>query len=97
MLTTVIREKFPDVDVDTVHAAFLFHLRTHESLMVMQEYNYVIVEEVGQLTQNMFDRIVNIWEITDQEPVLVFVGDFDQLRDVPENDEYPARVFDSPK
>ena len=97
MLTTVLREKFPDVDVDTVHAAFLFHLRPHESLMVMQEYNYVIVEEVGQLTQNMFDRIVNIWEAADQQPVLVFVGDFYQLRDVPENDEYPARAFDSPK
>ena len=55
---------------------------SHDGLMVVREYDHVIVEEVGQVTQWMFDLILQIWDAADQEQVLVFVS---------------ARPFDSPR
>ena len=95
MLASVIRQDFPQVDVDTIHAAFLLHMPFYDSLMVLREYDYVIVEEVGQITGQIFDRILSVCNVVDQESVLVFVGDFYQLRDVPQNNIVPTRAFDS--
>ena len=63
-------------EVDTVHGAFLVYKPVHQTLEVMLPYDLIIVEEVGQLSKNIFERIMQQWEAADRIPTLVFVGDF---------------------
>ena len=65
--------------------------------MTSREYDYVFVEEVRQLTQDIFDRVVSFWDAAATEPVLVFVGTFHKLRGIPQDGSYPARALDSPR
>ena len=78
-LAATMREKFPDLEVDTVHGAFLVYKPAHETLEVMLPYDLVVVEEVGQLTKPLFERIMEQWQAAERLPTLVFVGDFYQL------------------
>ena len=71
-----MREKFPDLEVDTVHGAFLVFKPVQQTLEVMWPYDLVIVEEVGQLSKSIFERIMEQWIAADRLPTLVFVGDF---------------------
>ena len=68
MLAASYREKLPDVDVDTMHAAF----RVHESLAdthdLMSGFDLVVVEEVGQLSQEDFERLLALWDFADRRP-----------------------------
>ncbi|CAE7283076.1 pif1, partial [Symbiodinium sp. CCMP2456] len=66
-LAATLRERFPDLEVDTVHGAFLVHKPTQEAMEVLWPYDLIVVEEVGQ--PPAADRI----------PTLIFVGDFYQL------------------
>ena len=78
-LAATMREKFPHLEVDTVHGAFLVYKPVHETLELMWPYDLVIVEEVGQLSQETFERIMQQWQAAEKIPTLVFVGDFFQL------------------
>ena len=78
-LAATMREKFPDLEVDTVHGAFLVYKPVHETLEIMLPYDLIVVEEVGQLSQRSFERIVEQWQAAERLPTLVFVGDFYQL------------------
>ena len=78
-LAATMREKFPDLEVDTVHGAFLVFKPVQQTLEVMWPYDLVIVEEVGQLSKSIFERIMEQWLAADELPTLVFVGDFFQL------------------
>ena len=78
-LAATMREKFPDLEVDTVHGAFLVFKPVQQTLEVMWPYDLVIVEEVGQLSKSIFERIMEQWIAADRLPTLVFVGDFFQL------------------
>ena len=82
LLATTFRQKFPDQDVDTIHGAFLLHRPEHETLDLMSGYDLIIIEEVGQLSAAMFERLMRLWEATQRRPALVFVGDFAQLKGV---------------
>ena len=78
-LAATMREKFPDLEVDTVHGAFLVYKPVHETLEIMLPYDLIVVEEVGQLSQRIFERIIEQWQAAERLPTLVFVGDFYQL------------------
>ena len=57
----------------------------------MLPYDLIIIEEVGQLSQALFERIMQLWEAADQLPTIVLVGDFWQLPGVE-----PTNAKDSP-
>eukprot|EP00438_Fugacium_kawagutii_P021754 Skav219334 [mRNA] locus=scaffold6947:786:1919:+ [translate_table: standard] len=78
-LAATMREKFPELEIDTVHGAFLLRKPVQEALDTMLPYNLIVVEEVGQLSRANFERILEQWEAADCLPTLVFVGDFFQL------------------
>ena len=78
-LAATMQEKFPELEVDTVHGAFLVYKPVLETLELMWPYDLVIVEEVGQLSKANFERIMEQWIAAERLPTLVFVGDFFQL------------------
>ena len=80
MLASTYREKFPDLDVDTLHGMFLLHKNRHETWDCMANFDLVVIDEVGQLSQETFERILWLWDNADRRPALVFVGDFHQLQ-----------------
>ena len=90
-LAATLRERFPDLEVDTVHGAFLVHKPAQEALEVLWPYDLIVVEEVGQLSRTIFERILEQWQATERIPTLVFVGDFYQLPGVD-----PTSALDSP-
>jgi hypothetical protein len=89
-LAAVYRGKFPDLDVDTVHGAFGLFRNEADTLDFMNMYDLIILEEIGQLSAPIFDRIMRLWDAAGQRPFLVFVGDFAQLKGVD-----PTRAFQS--
>eukprot|EP00434_Breviolum_minutum_P041512 symbB.v1.2.036926.t1/scaffold5330.1/size28357/2 len=78
-LAATMREKFPWLEVDTLHGAFLLYKPVQQALEVMLPYDLIIVEEIGQVSKAHFERIMEQWEAADRLPTLVFVGDFCQL------------------
>lgn len=55
MLATRYRVKFPGFDVDTVHGMFALHKPELQTLDMMQPYDLVVVDEVGQLSCKIFE------------------------------------------
>ena len=80
MLASSYRVKFPGLDVDTVHGMFALHKPLIETLDMMEPYDLVVVDEVGQLSKDTFDRLLALWDAAARRAALVFVGDFAQLR-----------------
>ena len=89
-LAATMREKFPHLEVDTLHGAFLLYKPVQQALEVMLPYDLIIVEEIGQVSKAHFERIMEQWEAADRLPTLVFVGDFFQLPGVD-----PSNALDS--
>ena len=52
----------------------------------------VAVDEISQLSQSDFERIIQMWEAADKVPALVLAGDFWQLPGVD-----PSKATDSPR
>ena len=88
-LAATMREKFPHLEVDTLHGAFLLYKPVQQALEVMLPYDLIIVEEIGQVSKAHFERIMEQWEAADRL-TLVFVGDFFQLPGVD-----PSNALDS--
>ncbi|CAE7857073.1 unnamed protein product, partial [Symbiodinium necroappetens] len=82
VLASSYREKFPDLDVDTVHGMFLLHKPEHETWDAMMPFDMAVIDEVGQLSEEHFERLLRLWDHTERRTVLVFVGDFHQLRGI---------------
>ncbi|CAE8634388.1 unnamed protein product, partial [Polarella glacialis] len=80
MLAASYRERFPGFDVDTMHGMFLLYKPETETLDAMQDFDLIVVDEVGQLSRAQFERLWRLWEAADRRPALIFVGDFHQLR-----------------
>jgi hypothetical protein len=81
-LAEKMRSKLPKDDalrVDTFTAAFRLHLPEEEGLYSMYGYDLVVVDELSQLTREDFERILKTWQVADQTPTLVFLGDKYQL------------------
>jgi hypothetical protein len=92
ILVAAYREKMPSLDVDSIHSAFQIFRPEQETLDRMATFDLVVVEEVGQLSSELFERLMRLWDAAGQRPALVFVGDFAQLRGVE-----PSRACESPR
>ena len=97
MLASGYREKFPDLDVDTVHGMFLLHKRDcSEAWCLMAPFDLVVIDEIGQLQRDAFEWLMHLWNLAGRRPALVLVGDFHQLRGIPpERGALPTRAPDS--
>ena len=80
VLASSYREQFPHLDVDTLHGMFLLHLPESQAYDTMSWFDFVVIDEVGQLSQETFERLMRLWDHAERRPALVFVGDFHQLR-----------------
>ena len=78
-LAATYRAKYPDLDVDTIHGAFLLFKPEQQTLELMIPYDLVIVEEVGELPRWVYERLMTLWRAAEMYPTLVFLGDFFQL------------------
>ena len=76
-LASRMRERYGrTIDVDTCHAAFGLHEDVVGSHMpLLAHYDLVVVDEVSQLEGRHTDRIIQLWEMSDRVPALVFCGD----------------------
>ncbi|CAE7216115.1 Pif1 [Symbiodinium sp. CCMP2456] len=86
------RSKHPEADVDTCAGAFFLYKDSVEVMDCLTQYDMIAVDEISQLSQKDFERIIQMWEAADRVPVLVFAGDFWQLPGV-----QPTKATDSPK
>ena len=91
MLVAAYRQKYPDLDVDSVHAVFQLFRPEHETLLSMATYDLAVLDEVSQISAAVFERLLRIWEAAGNQPALVFIGDFAQLKGVE-----PTQARDSP-
>ena len=80
MLVAAYRQKYPDLDVDSVHAVFQLFRPEHETLLSMATYDLVVLDEVSQISAAVFERLLRLWEAAGHQPALVFFGDFAQLK-----------------
>ena len=94
-LAATLREKFPNLEVDTMHGAFLLWKPVQETFEVMFPYDMIVVEEIGQVSRQNFERILQQWEAADRLPTLVFVGDFCQLEGVDRSNALQSNVWHS--
>ena len=78
-LVASFRQKYPHLDVETIQGAFQTWKPIQETWDLMNPYDLINVEEVEQLSQEMFERLIRLWEGAGRLPALVFVGDFPQL------------------
>ena len=76
MLVASYRQKIPELDVDSIHAALRLFAAEQETLDLMASYDLVVVEEVSQLSVGTFERLLRLWDAAGQAPALAFVGDF---------------------
>ena len=87
-----VRAKHPEADVDTCSGAFFLYRDAIEVMDCLTQYDMVAVDEISQLSQADFERIVQMWETADKIPALIFAGDFWQLPGL-----FDTKPTDSPK
>ena len=92
-----VRAKHPEADVDTCSGAFFLYRDAIEVMDVLTQYDMVAVDEISQLSQSDFERIIQMWETADKVPALVFAGDFWQLPGIGKKGEEPTKATDSPR
>ncbi len=90
-LVASYREEMPDLDVDSIHRAFRVFDQEVRTLELMASYDLIVVEEIGIVSMELFERLLRIWDGAARRPALVFVGDFRQLRNMD-----GARACESP-
>ena len=92
-----VRAKHPQADVDTCSGAFFLYRDAMEVMDCLTRYDLVAVDEVSQLSQSDFERIIQMWEAADKMPALVFAGDFWQLPGFSRKGAEPSKATDSPR
>lgn len=85
-----VRSKHPEADVDTCSGAFFLYRDAVEVMDCLTAYD--MVAEISQLSQNDFERIIQMWETADKVPALLLAGEFWQLPGVE-----PSKATDSPR
>jgi len=91
MLVADYRMKVPGLDVDSIHSAFQVFRPEAQTLDSMTHFDLIVIEEVGQVSSELFERLLRLWAAAARRPALVFLGDFMQLRGVE-----GTRACDSP-
>ena len=46
-LSSRMKQKHPDIDVDTCHAGLLLHKNEKESVYLLQQYDLIIIDEIS--------------------------------------------------
>lgn len=64
----VVDKCVPEADVDTCSGAFFLYKDAIEAMDCLQQYDLVAVDEISQLAQEDFDRIIQMWEAADKIP-----------------------------
>jgi len=91
MLVADYRMNVPGLDVDSIHSAFQIFRPEPQTLDAMTHFDLIVFEEVGQISSELFERLLRLWDAAARRPALVFLGDFMQLRGVE-----GTRACDSP-
>jgi hypothetical protein len=68
-----------NVEVDTCHGACHLHKKEQDVFVSFEDYVLVIADEFPQLCRTNFERIVRLWENFGKIPLLLMLGDFNQL------------------
>ena len=79
LLSVRYKDRLTNVDVDTIHGMFALHRHPVETLHMMQDIDVLIIDEVGQISQDIFERLMEMWDAAERRPAFIFVGDFAQL------------------
>ena len=79
MLVADYRQKMPDLDVDSIHSVFQIFRPESVTLDSMTHFDLIVIEEVGQVSAALFERLMRLWDAAERRPTLVLVGDFAQL------------------
>lgn len=74
-----VKQRHPDVDLDTCHGAFLFHKPLVEALGIMMGYDLIVIDEAPQLFAEHFARLHEMWLAAGKIPCVVLAGDEWQL------------------
>ena len=85
LLATSYKDKFPHIDVDTLHGLFSLHRPEQETLEKMMHLDLIVIDEIGQISQSTFDRLMAMWEAAERRPAIIVIGDFSQLSGVDES------------
>lgn len=92
-----VRARHPEADVDTCSGAFFLYRDAMEVMDCLTQYDMISVDEISQLSQKDFERILQMWEAADKIPALVFAGDFWQLPGFCPKGQQPSKATDSPR
>jgi len=79
LLATSYKDKFAHIDVDTLHGLFSLHRADAETRDKMLHLDLIVVDEIGQISQSTFERLMDMWDSAERRPALIFIGDFAQL------------------
>ena len=94
-LASRMRAKYGDaVDIDTCHAAFGLHENAEQgeaSLLAM--YALIVVDELSQLDETNFDKILRIWAAAERIPALALLGDRWQMAGMGERRPWHSRLW----
>ncbi|CAE7258069.1 PIF1 [Symbiodinium sp. CCMP2592] len=74
-----MKQRHPNVELDTCHGAFLFHKPLNESLGILAAYDLIVIDEAFQLVEEHFGRLDQMWLAAAKVPCLVMAGDEWQL------------------
>ena len=53
------------------HGAFALWKPEQETLELMMPYDLIVVEELGQLSESIFERLIRLWQAAEAIPALV--------------------------
>ena len=78
-LASRMRERHPDIDVDTCHGALGLHLPVQQTIGRMMDFDLVVIDEAPQLVADHFTHIREMLFAAEKLPCVVFAGDVWQL------------------
>ena len=74
-----MRQRHPDIQVDTCAGAFLFYRPLSETIAIMTEYDMVVIDEALQLSAEEFGRLHAMFVSAGRRLLLLLMGDDWQL------------------
>ncbi|CAE7707363.1 pif1 [Symbiodinium sp. CCMP2592] len=87
-----MRQRHPDIHVDTCAGAFLFYRPLAETIALMTEYDMVVIDEALQLSAEEFARLHALFLAAGRRLLLLLLGDDWQLPSIA-----PERASDHPQ
>ena len=78
-LAARMRVRHPEIQMDTCHSAFWLRRPRAEAVAALTEYDFVVVDEVFQLTCEHFDRVWEMFNAAGRAVCLLLLGDPWQL------------------